>query len=142
MTKRPPIAEIINGTQAKLLGLMRDAPGCLSIRSLMAGAGIGRTFAIRALLELREVDLAEVESAFELPQFNDQVRGRKLLAYSITAKGSRALARYQRKQDDAGKVLVEPARSNMFERPDYVPASRAFYRNAGNKHIQSRGFPC
>lgn len=142
MTKRQPIGEIICGSQAKLLALMQDTPGRLGMQELMGGAGISRTFASRLLMELRELDLADVATAGELPEPRADKRGRTAKLYTITRAGSRALVRYQRKADDAEKVVVEPARSNMFARPDYVPSSTAFYRNAGNKHIQSRGYPC
>lgn len=141
MSKHPPIAEIINGAQAKLLELMRDAPGSLSMQDLYVGAGISRSFASRLLLELRELELADVAVAGELPQPRANKNGRTALLYTITRAGSRALARYKRKAEAATQVLVQPPTFNTAGQP-YVPPHQAYYRNEGNRHIQSRGFPC
>lgn len=143
MSKRTAaVGEIINAGQAVLLDLMRAAPGRLSRAELLATSGISRTMMNRHLLELVECELVDFAKASEMTEAFTDKRGRTALLYTATRAGCRALARYEHKQAEAAKVVVEPARSNMFTRPDYVPHSTAFYRNAGNKHIQSRGFPC
>ena len=141
MTKRAAVGEIINGSQAALLDLMRASPGSLSMQDLHVGAGICRSFASRLLLELRELELAEVAVAGELPIPRANKNGRTALLYTITRAGSRALARYEHKQAEDAKVVVAPPTFNTAGQP-YVPTRRAYYRNEGNRHIQSRGFPC
>lgn len=142
MTKRQPIAEIINGGQATLLDLMREAPGRLSRVEMLAASGMKRTMLNRHLLELVECDLVDYAKASEMREEFSDKRGRTALLYTITRSGSRALARYKHRLDDADKEIVPPPKTNMFERSDYTPDSRAYYRNTGHKHIQSRGFQC
>ena len=142
MSKRTAVGEIINGPQAVLLDVLREAARCLSRMELLDASGQSRTMLNRHLLELVECELVDVAKASEAPDRRAEHWGRTALLYTVTRAGCRALARYEHKQAEADKVLVAPQQNNMFTRPDYVPASRAFYRNAGNKHIQSRGFPC
>ena len=142
MSKRAPIAEIINGRQAELLELMREALGPLTLRDLQTAMDLGRTFVMRHLADLRERGLVDAMQSTEPVSVPRAGQGRTALLYTISRSGSRALARYKRRLDDADKEVVPPARVNMFEQPDYVPHRGAFYRNEGNKHILSRGFSC
>ena len=48
-----------------------------------------------------------------------------------------------KRKAEAGPPLpvVQPATRNVFAEV-YQPPPPAYYRNNGNKHIPSRGFPC
>lgn len=142
MSKRSAaVGEIINAGQAVLLDLMRAAPGRLSRVELLGASGMSRTMMNRHLLELVECELVDFVKASEMTEaFTDQ-RGRTALLYTATRAGCRALARYEHKQAEAAKVLVQPPTFNTAGQP-YVPTRQAYYRNEGNRHIQSRGFPC
>jgi DNA-binding MarR family transcriptional regulator len=129
MSKHPPLEEIINLRQRDMLDALRDAPAALSFLELQQALATGRGGLLRNLSDLRERELVDV------------VRQDRSLLYSITRSGSRALARYKRRQDDAERVLVAPPTFNTRGQP-YVPSAHAYYRNEGNKHIGSRGFSC
>ena len=142
MSKRTAaVGEIINAGQAVLLDLMRAAPGRLSRVELLGASGISRTMMNRHLLELVECELVDFVKASEMTEAFTDKRGRTALLYTATRAGCRALARYEHKQAEAAKVLVQPPTFNTAGQP-YVPTRHAYYRNEGNRHIQSRGFPC
>ena len=62
--------------------------------------------------------------------------------YTVSDSGRRALARYQRKVEAAGCVQVAAPTFNTAGLPLYEPPRQVYYRNQGNRHIPSRGFPC
>lgn len=140
MTKRAAVGEIINGGQATLLELLQAAPGRLTRLELLGRVDMSRTMVNRHLLESVECELVDAVKAGEV-DLEGITRRRSALMYSITRAGVRALVRYQRKADEAAKVLVPPATFSTAGQP-YVPPHHAYYRNEGNKHILARGVSC
>jgi len=130
MSTRPP-APIINSMQADLLDALRDAPGPMTFAQLQAAVGMGKAGCTRPMNDLRERELVEVVR---------KASGRLPMLYGISRSGSRALARYRRKQDLAERDVV-PAPTYSTAGTTYVPAA-GFCRNDGNKHLPSRGFAC
>lgn len=129
MSNHLPLEEIINLCQFGMLDALRDAPAALSFLELQQALATGRGGLLRNLSDLRERELVDV------------VREGRSLLYSISRTGSRALARYKRRQDDAERVLVPPPTFNTAGQP-YESTRWVYCRNEGNKHIASRGFPC
>lgn len=140
MTARKVLVEIINGHQADMLELMREALGPLSMRDLQTGITLGRTMVMRHLVDLRERGLVDMmQHVSEVPAPH---QGRHALLYAISRSGSRALARYKRRLEESERVIVPPPTFNTRALPPYEPPKQSYYRNAGNRHIASRGFSC
>jgi predicted ArsR family transcriptional regulator len=131
--------DIINGYQAAMLdALQHQAP--LTLVALCAAAGLGRAVGSRHLMSLRERKLVEVTKPMAAASAQDPKRRRSAFLYTVSQAGRQALACYQRKIDAAGRVQAPTF--NPADLPPYEPSKQVYYRNAGNKHIQSRGFPC
>lgn len=131
--------DIINAYQAAMLdALQRQEP--LTLVALCAMAGLGRAMGSRHLRSLQERDLVVVTKPMAATSAQDPTRRRRAFLYTVSAAGRQALARYQRKVE-AGRV---PVAAPMFDTACalYEPPRQVYYRNQGNRHIPSRGFPC
>jgi len=142
MNKRRGVGEIVKGVQATLLDTMRDAPGCVSRGDLLAAVNVSRFVMNRQLLELVECGMADFAKADAAIEYSKNKRIGNTLLYTITGAGRRALARYKRSLDDVEKVVVQPARDSIYDRPVFKPPPQAYYRNNGHRHIGSRGTSC
>lgn len=131
--------DIINAYQAAMLdALQRQEP--LTLVALCAMAGLGRGWGSRHLASLQERALVEVAKPMAASSAQDPTRRRRAWLYTVSPAGRRALARYQRKVEAAGRVQAPTF--NPAGLPLYEPPRQVYYRNQGNRHIPSRGFPC
>jgi len=131
--------DIINAYQAAMLDALQ-ALAPLTMLELCAAAGLGRAMGSRHLMSLRERKLVVTRKPMAAANAQDPTRRRSAFLYTVSQAGRQALARYQRKIEAAGRVQAPTF--NTADQPPYEPQKRVYYRNAGNKHIQSRGFPC
>ena len=131
--------DIINAYQAAMLdALQHQAP--LTMVALCAAACLGRAMGSRHLMSLRERKLVEVTKPMAAASAQDPTRRRRAWLYTASEAGRQALMRYQHKVEAAGRVQAPTF--NTADQPPYAPPARVYYRNEGNRHIQSRGFPC
>lgn len=133
------IDDIINAYQAAMLdALQLQEP--LTLVALCAMAGLGRGWGSRHLASLQERGLVVVTKPMAATSAIDPTRRRRAYLYTMSEAGKQALARYQRKVDATGRVAAPTF--NTADLPPYEPPRQVYYRNEGNRHIPSRGFPC
>ena len=133
--------DIINAYQAAMLDALQIQEP-LTLVALCAMAGLGHVMGSRHLRSLQERALVEVTKPMAATSAQDPTRRRRAFLYTVSPAGRQALTRYQRKVEAAGRVLVAAPTFNTAGLPLYEPPRQVYYRNEGNKHIGSRGFPC
>jgi len=141
MSAIKPADDIVNTYQAVMLdALQRQEP--LTLVALCAMAGLARTMGRRHFASLKERSLVEVAKPYAATSAQDPARRRRAFLYTVSPAGRRALVRYQRKVEAAGRVQVAAPMFTAGDRTPYEPPRQVYYRNDGNKHIQSRGVSC
>ena len=126
--------EIINLQQAEFLATVRELGNPTTSQAIMAAAGLSRSRFQHLRETLDERGLIAVEIAKRV-----KAGGGNLLI-SITPLGSRALAADKVRRAEIGSGLRVPPPTRCVVVP-ILPVP-PFYRNAGNRHIPSRGVAC
>lgn len=130
--RKPVHHYIINALQAEMLEALRAAPEPLTLTQIEAAVSKAESACMRSMADLRERELVDVVR---------KGAGRLPMLIGISRTGSRALAAHKRRQAAPARDVVAPPTYNTAGQP-YVPPRQVYYRNEGNRHIASRGFPC
>lgn len=131
-----PKRDIINVIQAAMLDVLRDEPHSICASDLFARMGISRAQGMKQMAGLREVDLVTETTPV-------CKRTKTPALWTISMAGRRALSDYGRKLEQvASRAMAVAPPTNSFWGTTYTPPGQAYYRNNGNRHIQSAGAPC
>lgn len=139
MTRTTSPEKPLGEAKARTLALLRDAPGRMTTIEIMRAIAKSDSHTRKAICELVQLALIDALEARKPPAPNSETRGRKILIYAITPAGLRALERHERPAVQAN--VAAPRTYHPSGEPWAVPVN-GYYRNGGNKHIQSKGFPC